>query len=112
MALRSIPLMAEKYMDPSTAAKKTFNLPKDPAGGGIPALGEGMMANVTADVGLALDRELKSVIDLTNSFFFLIEGDEGLWASELLARGDGGRGVVLGSTSPSDGPPPEGSHRG
>lgn len=32
------------------------------------------MAKVTAEVGLALERELKSVIDLTNSSFFLTQG--------------------------------------
>lgn len=88
MALQSIPLIAKEYMDPSTAAKKTFDLPKKPAKGGIPALEKSTMANVTASVGLALDRELKSVIDLTNSSFFLIDGNEGLWASALFTRED------------------------
>jgi len=36
------------------------------------------MANVTASVGLVLDNELKSVIDLKYSSFFLIEGRAGI----------------------------------
>jgi len=63
--------------------KKTFNLPKKPAKGGIPALEKSRMANVTANVGLALDRELKSVIDLTNSSFFSAAAQR---ASNLLTR--------------------------
>jgi hypothetical protein len=62
--------VAGRYIDPSTAAKETFDLPEKPAKGGIPALEKGGMANVTANVGLALDGELESVIDLTNSSFF------------------------------------------
>ncbi len=83
MALQSIPLMAKKYIDPSTAAEETFDLPEKPAKGGIPALGEGGMANVTANVGLALDGELESVIDLTNSSFFSAAAQR---ASNLLTR--------------------------
>jgi len=111
MALQSIPLIAKKYIDPSTAAKKTFNFPKKPAKGGIPALEKSMMANVTANVGLALDKELKSVIDLTNSSFFLGAEIASLWASKLLTREAGGQGVVFGPAwaAPKG---PEGSHRG
>lgn len=66
--------MAKKYIEPSTAAKETLSLPEKPANGGIPALEKSTVAKVTAANGLALERELESVIDLTDSSFFFIDG--------------------------------------
>jgi hypothetical protein len=71
MQLVKTPTITIKYIEDSSAEKKTYNLEKNPANGGTPAIENRVNAIVIAKRGFILDSATKSVRYLTRPCLLL-----------------------------------------